>query len=125
MFDPLTGAIRRDVVEAWSTYDINRLIRADWQRFGPILKERVRLAVGSFDSFYLHRAVEKLKATIDSHAGDSPGGAAGYVLIKPRATHNNIMREVLQRWNDEMIAYLKANGLSDEQENPPASRPGQ
>ncbi len=105
MFDARTGRIDREVVKAWSRFDITRQVQADWERYGPILTDRVRLVCGTLDSFYLNRAVAKLKSAIDTHHGEQEG--PGYILLVDGATHNNIGNYTFARWNEEMRAYLK------------------
>lgn len=74
-FDPLTGVIHRRVIEEdWSRFDIARLVNSDWERYGPILRDRVRLACGQRDSFYLNRAVERLRTVVAKH---DPGAIRG------------------------------------------------
>jgi hypothetical protein len=111
LFDALTGAIDHDIAAQWSRFDITRLVSEDWARHGPIITQRVRLAVGSLDSFYLNRAVERLKAKVD--ALNTPATGPGYIWIVPHATHGNIERFTTQRWNEEMIHYLRERGLGE------------
>ncbi|MCA9296811.1 MAG: hypothetical protein KC983_09840 [Phycisphaerales bacterium] len=108
MFDARTGVIDKDVVEAWKAFDIARLVREDWATYGPIMTERVRLMVGSADSFYLNRAVERLKEIVDAHraeAGTEPTGQ-GYIEIVDGADHGTISFRTRARWNEEMTAFL-------------------
>ena len=89
MFDARSGAIDRAVVEAWSRFDIARLVTGDWERFGPILRGRVRLACGAQDSFYLNRAVERLR----EKAAQLPG-AACYDDAQPPCRLKALFQEV-------------------------------
>ena len=105
MFDALSGAIDPKVVTAWSRFDITRLVRSDWQRFGPIVTGRVRLACGELDSFYLDRAVRRFKDTVERLAGGPYG--PGYVWLVPGRTHGNLGRETGPRFHREMVEYLR------------------
>jgi hypothetical protein len=111
LFDALTGAIDRDVAMAWQPFDITRIVASDWERFGPIVAGRIRLAVGAKDSFYLHRAVEKFSAMIVQKQAEKRFDGAGYIFIHPTATHGNLNRHILPRWTDEMVRYLRESGL--------------
>jgi S-formylglutathione hydrolase FrmB len=113
LFDPMTGVIDRSVAAHWSRFDIARLVAGDWERYGPILTGRVRLACGDHDSFYLERAVKKLKAEVDQRRGEASDDAGGYIWIVPFGTHGNLERFTTPRWNREMRAHLKAHGLHD------------
>ncbi len=112
MFNAITGEIDRNVVEHWKKFDIARLIASDWSKYGPIMLNNVRLVCGEEDSYYLNRAVERLKAKVDAlrDQHDTPVGD-GYILMVPDADHSSISRKTFERWNQEMRAYLAKHGL--------------
>jgi hypothetical protein len=126
MFDASTGAIHRDVIEHWQRYDIAWMLEKDWRRFGPVLLEHVRLTVGEMDSFYLHRAVERLQEKLRA-LQDQNGASAGdgYIRIVPGATHGSLEEKMYQTWNQERRSYLKARGLLDEAAPPRERRSDQ
>jgi hypothetical protein len=105
MFDAQTGSIDAEVVEHWSAYDIGRLVTGDWDRYGPVLMQRVRLACGTADSFYLDRAVELFKADAEALAGKWEG--PGYIMLVDGATHGSVVHRMRRRWDQEMGDYLK------------------
>jgi hypothetical protein len=113
MFDPLTGRIDRNVVEHWKQFDIARMVRDDWERFGPIVTDRVRLVCGEFDCYYLQRAVRLFRSGIEEHAGNDSAQRPGYVFIHPDADHGSIVNFTFMRWNREMREYLRERGLHD------------
>ncbi|MEL6110937.1 MAG: alpha/beta hydrolase-fold protein [Planctomycetota bacterium] len=102
MFDSKSGEIDKSVVEHWKTFDIGRLVRRDWERFGKVLDQRVRLMVGDADSFYLERAVHLLKEEVGrhDHSGD------GYIEIVPGADHGTISMHTRTRWSQEMTVFF-------------------
>jgi hypothetical protein len=110
LFDPLTGEIDRAVVEHWKQFDMTRMVRSDWERFGPIITQRVRLACGMRDNYYLQRAVERLKAVVDEMQGDEDDGP-GYIFLHESATHGDISWYMMRRWNTEMREHLRQHGL--------------
>lgn len=113
MFNELTGAIDRDVVnESWSKYDITRMVTGDWKRYGPVVMNNVHLACGTEDSFYLNRAVEMFKQKVEELEGGDVDKSPGYVLMVEKTTHN-ITPKIFVRWNTEMREYLQKNGLQD------------
>lgn len=117
--DPVTGVIDRFVVEgSWANYDIAGRIVGDRERFVPLLS-RVRLAVGTHDSFYLDRAVRRLAerlVEIGASPGPVPDGAGemrlgegpGYIWFVSNATHDTVVPLTTIRWNSEMRAYIEA-----------------
>jgi hypothetical protein len=121
MFDTTTGQMHQDVVEHWQRYDMAKLLEREWNRLGPVMLERVRLTVGDEDSFYLERAVMKLRDKVEAlrtqHA--TPAGD-GYIRIVPRENHNTLEPKQFMRWNEERRAYLRKHGLFDD--GPPPVR---
>ena len=126
MFDSTTGAIDRDVAEHWKAFDIARLVDEDWSTYGPIITQRVRLACGRWDEYYLHHAVENLKEVVESHHGESVARSGGphdahdandhdwgYIWLLDHATHSNIHNFITPRWNEEMRRYLREHGHHD------------
>ena len=111
MFDPRSGEIDRTVVEHWKRFDITRLITSDWETYGGIVTQKVRLACGTDDSFYLQRAVERFKAAVEQLAGDVDG--PGYVWLVEGATHGSIRQSLRDRWPREMIEHLRRHGLHE------------
>ncbi|MHC5024069.1 MAG: alpha/beta hydrolase [Planctomycetota bacterium] len=114
MFDGRSGAIDRDVVEHWKKYDIGRLVRSDWNRYGPIVMQRVRLACGTRDSFYLDRAVMNFKTDVERLAAENGGWHGdGEIWLVKGATHS-LAGKTIPRWNEQMRAYLRLHGLQEE-----------
>jgi len=104
LFDPRTGAIDHEVARHWARYDIGRLVRSNWETFGPIMRDRVRLVCGSVDSFYLEDAVIELGTAVDERLGGETG--AGYVRIIDGADHGSVWYSVREIWANDMAAFL-------------------
>lgn len=123
MFDPVSGEIDRDVAEHWQRFDMTRMVREDWEKYGPIVTERVRLVCGELDDYYLHRAVERFRGLIEEKTGEPMEAGderrttmeRGYVFLHPYATHGNMMQYITNRWNREMRLHFLRHGLMDEQ----------
>ncbi len=111
MFDPITGAIDKAVVEHWKQFDIARLVRNDWETYAPIFAERVHLVCGGEDSFYLNRAVERLKVFVDDH--QTIEGGTGSITLVPRADHFEVLGRVIQDWHEEVRAFFRSSGLHE------------
>ena len=118
--DPETGAIDHALVrDAWSSYDIARLIERRWTRLDPVLRTKVHLLVGERDSFHLERAVKRLKskvdalraATVDPGAPPAPGD--GFIEVLPDATHDTAAVVARGRFALGMREHLKRHGLGD------------
>lgn len=117
--NPTTGAIDPVTVEAWSRFDIARRISKDWNGWGKLFVERVRVIVGERDSFYLERAAIRLRDAIAEHqreqsaAGkDFPTGP-GYIKIVPGATHDSVFPIAQFKFNGEICEYFRRAGHHD------------
>jgi hypothetical protein len=121
VFDPKTGIIDKRVVRQWAKFDITRQVTRQWEQYGPVVLNKVHLACGELDSYYLNRAVERFKDAVEKLNADQPHSGSGYVLIVEKADHGSIIPMTFQRWNKEMRAHLQAHGLQDP--DPPTSRP--
>ncbi len=114
--DPMTGVIDPVTVEAWSRFDIARRIRKDWNGWGRLFAERVRVVVGERDSFYLERAAMCLRDSIDQHAravaaeGLSFPSGPGYIEVVPNATHDSVYPIAELRFNQEIREYFRRAG---------------
>ncbi|MSR45227.1 MAG: hypothetical protein EXS15_07740 [Phycisphaerales bacterium] len=117
--DAHTGAIDPVTVEAWSQFDIARRIRSDWDGWGRLFMDRVRVVVGERDSFYLERAAIRLRDAIDVHvrdetiAGRSVASGEGSIEIVLGATHDSIYQRAQVRFNSEIRAFFRGSGHHD------------
>ncbi len=114
--NPMTGVIDPVTVEAWSRFDIARRISKDWNGWGKLFVERVRVIVGERDSFYLERAAIRLRDAIATHAQeqaaagkDFPTGP-GYIEVIPGATHDSVFPIAQFKFNGEIREYLRRAG---------------
>jgi pimeloyl-ACP methyl ester carboxylesterase len=104
LFDPMTGKIDHAEAESWRRYDITDLLRRDPERYAPIFHQRIRLAVGDKDTFFLNDAVARLKEELAKHPS-SPGD--GYIRILPGYDHSTINNaSEVRAWSQEMLAYF-------------------
>ena len=84
------------------------MIRADWPRFAPLFKDRIRLVCGDQDSFYLDGAVRNLKSVVDE-LQDPDAEGPGYIRILKGANHFDIVPRTRELWFREMREALKDN----------------
>jgi hypothetical protein len=108
LWEPATGKIDRAVVEASAKYDVVRLLKANQGVLGPIFKQRIRIAVGDQDNFFLEEAVGILKTEVDKLSFLAlPEGDHGYTVIVPGVDHGSIFGTPLLRgFSKEMIDHL-------------------
>ncbi|MSR62220.1 MAG: hypothetical protein EXS08_07235 [Planctomycetes bacterium] len=108
LFDPESGAIDKKVAESYRKYDLGELVRKDPARYLPLFRERVRLIVGTEDSFYLNEAVDLLNQELAKH--ERAPTDAGYVKLVP-GDHGSVFgSEAMRAIPDEMLAHLRKAG---------------
>jgi hypothetical protein len=114
LHDPDTGAIDRDIAQAFRAYDITARLLADPGRFAPLFRERVRLVVGDADSYDLHLAVIRLRDALNAvdprlTAEVTPGS----ITIVPGRDHSDVLAsEAIKAWPADMIAHLRRAGIT-------------
>ncbi|MDX2118496.1 MAG: alpha/beta hydrolase-fold protein [Planctomycetota bacterium] len=108
LWDPATGLVDRAIAEAMKPYDIVALLRARTGELGPLFKQRIRIAVGDQDNFFLELACDTLKRELDGLSFLTlPEGNHGYVVIVPGADHGSIFGTPLLRgFSKEMLDHL-------------------
>jgi hypothetical protein len=82
LWDRATGKLDPTVAEAWKKYDISLILRSNWSTLGPKLPGKLRIICGDQDTFYLERAVLKLRDTLTELKSDAqieiiPGAGHG------------------------------------------------
>lgn len=102
LFDRDTGAIHRDVADAWERYDISRILRDHWNDLGPRLNGKIHLTVGAADTFHLDEPAHLLEDTMKQL-----GANASFTFV-PGRTHMNLYEGGLdERIAQEMYAVAR------------------
>lgn len=60
LWDPVTGKIDHQAAEHWKSYDLRRVLEANWAVLGPKLKGKLHIWVGEADDYFLNNAVHRL-----------------------------------------------------------------
>ena len=70
IFDKQTGVIDRSVAAYWKEhYDLSAILQRDWATLGPKLKGKLRVYVGSADTYFLNNAVYYLEDVLQGDEG--------------------------------------------------------
>lgn len=114
LYDPVSGAIDRSVAEQYRKYDISDLLRKYPDRFGAVLRDKVRLVVGDRDNYGLNEAVQLLKQELEGilrGATPAPTSGRGYIKVLP-GDHGTVMGhpEYRRKWI-EMELQLQTSGV--------------
>ena len=68
IWDPLTGAIDRNVAQYWHDhYDLDAWLDRHWAALAPKLDGKLHIHVGDMDTYYLDNAVYLMQDTIAKH----------------------------------------------------------
>jgi len=67
IFDPVNGAIDKQVAEHWKKHDLLLYTKANWAELGPKVNGKIHIWMGDMDNYYLNNAMrdfdEYLKST--------------------------------------------------------------
>jgi hypothetical protein len=87
LFDRATGKVDPEVARYWRDhFDISYLIRRDWKSLKPVLDGKIRLIMGTMDTFHLNEAAALLEQEMQKL-----GAKADFFWMEGR-THGNIDR---------------------------------
>lgn len=92
LLDPLTGVIDHSVAEKYRVFDIGAMVRSDPEKYLPLLRNNVRLAVGGSDNFFLNEAVELLRADVQKLEHPGRLQASDNIRIVPGYDHGTIFQ---------------------------------
>jgi hypothetical protein len=102
LWDPQTGAIKREVAEQWKKYDLRLHLEQNWKTLGPKLTGKLNIWIGEADNYFLNNAVHLLDAFLEK--ADPP--YAGRIVYGPGKGHcwmGLTERQVM----DEMMAAVE------------------
>jgi len=84
IWDPVSGAIDREVAEYWRMhYDLVDILGRQWPTLGPSLTGKIHVTVGDMDSYYLNDAVYLMEEMFSTLTDPSPDATFEYGRGKP------------------------------------------
>ncbi|MFM9956568.1 MAG: alpha/beta hydrolase-fold protein [Phycisphaerales bacterium] len=110
LYDPRTGRLDRTVAERMRKYDIGELLRANPERIGRVIREKVRLVVGEKDNYGLQLAVKLLKDDLD-RLSPAREGDSGYIKVLPGDHGTVMMNPEAKGGRAEMLEQLRSSGV--------------
>jgi Putative esterase len=60
LWNPKTGVIDHKAALHWQSYDLRRVLEANWAELGPKLRGKLHIWVGEADDYFLNNAVHRL-----------------------------------------------------------------
>jgi len=102
-YDPITGDIRKDVVEHWHDhYDLAAYLDEHHEELMPLISHKFHLRAGDMDNFYLNLGHWSFTEVLEKY------GHTGYSVTFPRVGHdgNITIIEMLEEMRDYLKEYL-------------------
>ncbi|HLK98659.1 MAG TPA: alpha/beta hydrolase-fold protein [Hymenobacter sp.] len=72
LFDSATGTVNAKVFASWKRYDLTQYILKNWPQLKPDLDGKLRVAVGTEDSYYLHLPVQLMEQEMKKLGANMP-----------------------------------------------------
>ena len=102
LWDRETGDIDPAVAAAWTAFDIRLVLQDRWAELGPRLAGKLRIHMGTLDTFYLDGATALLKDALRELGSD------GVVELHEGADHGSFLtRELRERVAQEMAETVQ------------------
>lgn len=97
-----TGAINKEVADAWKKYDIGLTLRTQWKTLEPKLRGKIHVYMGDMDTFYLDGAVKLLQQDMKNLKADAvieivPGDHGSMMTSELRARIDREMAEQFRK----------------------------
>ena len=92
LFDRKTGKIDRFVARAWERYDIRLVLERKWKTLGPALRGKLRIWIGTQDTFRLEGAVKLLAESLRKLGSDAE------ILLVEGRDHGSLFRPHETLW---------------------------
>ena len=100
LFDPKTGAIDRAIAESWRRYDIGHILRTNWGTLGPQLQGKLRVFIGTQDTFRLEGACKLLAADLKQLGSDA------LVVFAEGRDHGTLFQPHAELWPDGLLLRI-------------------
>lgn len=116
LFNRVTGEVDPVVANAWTNFDISRIVAANWKRLGPDLRGKIHLIVGTEDTFYLDGPARKFQAVLKSLDANAHftflEGRSHFDVYKtgndPQGLFDTISQEMYQSWRSTTAGTEKS-----------------
>ncbi|HEU4418509.1 MAG TPA: alpha/beta hydrolase-fold protein [Planctomycetota bacterium] len=100
LFDPKTGVIDKFVAASWRKYDIGLILRENWATLGPKLKGKLRVFIGTQDTFRLEGACYLLRDDLARLGSDAK------VIFAEGRDHSTLFQPHPELWPDGLLARI-------------------
>ena len=100
LFDGKTGAIDRAIAESWRRYDIGHILRTQWSTLGPQLQGKLRVFIGTQDTFRLEGACKLLAADLKQLGSDAQ------VVFAEGRDHGTLFHSHAELWPEGLLLRI-------------------
>ena len=100
LFDVATGAIDRTVAATWKRYDIGHILRTNWTTLAPQLTGKLRVFIGTQDTFRLEGACYLLRDDLKALGSDAQ------IVFAEGRNHGDLFAPHPELWPDGLLPRI-------------------
>lgn len=100
IFDPVTGAIDKQVAEHWKKYDLLLYTKANWAELGSKVNGKIHIWMGDMDNFYLNNAMHDFEEYLKSTTNPRSDAQIEFSPMKQHCqnySHKYVLEEIQKR----------------------------
>ena len=102
LFDPVTGAIDREVAEHWKKYDFKLYAKENWAELGPKVQGKIYIWMGDMDHFYLNTGTREFDSFLKTTENPISDAVIEYSAMEGHCSqysHKNVILQMQERIN--------------------------
>ncbi|WP_163322943.1 alpha/beta hydrolase-fold protein [Draconibacterium mangrovi] len=103
IFDPVTGAIDKEVAEHWKKYDLLKYTASNWPELGPKLEGKIHIWMGDMDNFYLNNSMRDFDQYLKSTTNPKSDAQIEFTPMKGHCSnysHKRVLTEIQQKLSE-------------------------
>jgi enterochelin esterase-like enzyme len=100
IFNPVTGAINKEVAEHWKKYDLLLYTASNWTELGPKIKGKINVWMGDMDNFYLNNSMRDFDEFLKNTVNPKSDAQIEFTPMKGHCTnysHELILEEIQKK----------------------------
>jgi len=100
IFDPVNGAIDKQVAEHWKKHDLLLYTKANWAELGPKVNRKIHIWMGDMDNYYLNNAMRDFDEYLKSTTNPKSDAQIEFSPMKQHCqnySHKYVLEEIQKR----------------------------
>jgi enterochelin esterase-like enzyme len=100
VFDPVNGAIDKQVAEHWKKHDLLLYTKANWAELGPKVNGKINIWMGDMDNYYLNNAMRDFDEYLKSTTNPKSDALIEFSPMKQHCqnySHKYVLEEIQKR----------------------------